>query len=405
MTSPGAPVSVTGVGVLTPIGDAPDAIFAALCEGRRAIASSSEHGGVGLASIADFEATKYTNVRGLRMYNRTTRLAICATRLALTDAKIDTATFPGDDLGVLMASTYGHLDVLLEYDRSLVANGVQRTNGALMPFAIPSAPGAMVALAFGAKAFSMTLSDGGSSSLDAIALGARWITEGRARACVVVSAFSASADVVRAISRAGLLASTGEVRPFDRRGTGAGLGEAAVAFVLERAEDAMARGAIARGTLRGYAATFATKAENQASALQRASVAALRSADVAADGVALVSASASGAHEVDRAEAEALVAALGAHASRVPVAAVKGALGETFDTAGALQALVALSAFETKKAPPIAGLEEPEVSGLRYATNEASVESGAALVTSIARNGSCSALVLSPAAAPGGDPS
>ena len=90
----------------------------------------------------------------------------------------------GEDLGFLMASTYGHLDVLIDYDRSLVTNGLQRTNAALMPLAIPSAPGAMVALALGAKAFSMTFCDNGASFVDALALGARSIEDGAsARMC------------------------------------------------------------------------------------------------------------------------------------------------------------------------------------------------------------------------------
>jgi 3-oxoacyl-[acyl-carrier-protein] synthase II len=327
-------IVVTGAGVLTPLGDSPNVVLAALREGRTALAPSADLGGVALAVIADFEATKYTNVRGLRMYNRTTRMAICAAKLALTDAKIDPATYPSDDLGVLMASTYGHLDVLLEYDRSLVANGVQRTNGALMPFAIPSAPGAMVALAFGAKAFSMTLSDGGSSSLDALALGARWLAEGRAKACVVVSAFSPSPDVVRAASRAGITA----------------LGEASTAFVLERAEDAATRGAASRGTVRGMGATFATSPEGRATALERASRDALRSAGLSSEDVGLAS-------EVTSA-----------------------ALGETFDVAGALQILIALASFDSKHARAV-------------------------LVKATARDGSCSALVLSAPGSPGGDAS
>jgi 3-oxoacyl-[acyl-carrier-protein] synthase II len=318
--------------VLTPLGDSPDTLLAALREGRSAITPSAELGGVGVGAIADFEATKYTNVRGLRMYNRTTRLAICAAKLALTDAKIDPVTYPSDDLGVLMASTYGHLDVLLEYDRSLVANGVQRTNGALMPFAIPSAPGAMVALAFGAKAFSMTLSDGGASSLDALGLGARWVAEGRARACIVVSAFSPSSEIARAAARAGI----------------AEVGEAAVAFVLERSQDAAARSAVARGTVRGVGAAFAASPRERAAASERAVSGALRLANLSREGVGLVSGEA------------------------------PAAFGETFDVAGALQTLLALSSFEAKDA-------------------------GVALVTSIGRNGSCSALVLSAPNVHGGD--
>ena len=45
-------VAVTGAGVLTPLGDSPDALFAALCEGRSAVKPSAELGGVGLTEIA-----------------------------------------------------------------------------------------------------------------------------------------------------------------------------------------------------------------------------------------------------------------------------------------------------------------------------------------------------------------
>ena len=63
----------------------------------------------------------------------------------------------------MLASTYAHLDTAIEYDRSLVTVGIQQTNPALMPLAIPSAPGATLALAFGAKAFSITLANEGAA--------------------------------------------------------------------------------------------------------------------------------------------------------------------------------------------------------------------------------------------------
>jgi 3-oxoacyl-[acyl-carrier-protein] synthase II len=396
-----APIAITGAGALTPLGDSPETIFSALVAGQSALAPAADHGGVGIAAIADFDYAKYAQVRNMRMYNRTTQLGICAAKLALTEAKIE--AYAGEEVGLLMASTYGHLDVLLEYDRSLVASGLQRTNGALMPLAIPSAPGAMAALAFGAKAFSMTLADGGSSSLDAIGLGCRWLAEGRARACIVVSAFSASSELVLAASRAGMLAPAGVVRPFDRSASGTGLGQAAVAFVLERAEDAASRGALARGHVCGYGAAFAGKTPGLAGALGRASVGALQTASIPRDRIGLVSAGASGVATLDRAEAEGLAALLGDRAEDTPIVAVKGAFGETLDTAGALQALAALSSLEARRAPPIGQLENPEVPGLRYVTPRTNGDlpnATHALVTAVSRNGTCAALVLS-----GGQPS
>jgi 3-oxoacyl-[acyl-carrier-protein] synthase II len=395
MTNANPLIAITGASVLTPLGDSPDALHAALCEGQVALRPSSDFGGIGLASIRDFEATRYANIRGMRMYNRTTRLGICAAQLALNEARIAPPAFPGEDLGLLMASTFGHLDVLIEYDRSLVINGTQRTNGALMPLAIPSAPGAIAALAFGAKAFSMTLCDGAASALDAVGLAARWIADERAKACVVVAAFSPSPDVVRLVSRAGMLAPTGEVRPFDERASGAGLGEGAVAFVLERADDAQRRSATPHGYVRGHGAAFAKDSAGLTAALQRASASALRAANLSGDEVTLISAGASGNPSLDRAEARALCSLFGAQASRVPVMAVAGALGDTIDAAAALSALVALSAFESGKAPPIARLEAPAVSGLHYLMRGEPVKRGVALVTALTPGGSCSALLLS----------
>ncbi len=293
-------IAITGIGVLSPAGDSVDAVLSALREKRSPA-----------ASIPDFDSGKYAKVRGMRMYNRATQLAICATKLALVDAKLladdgklEESSAAGEELGLLMASSQGHLDMLLEYDRSLVANGLLRTNAALMPLSIPSAPGAMVALSIGAKAFSMTFCDNGGSFLDALAFGARWLEEKRARTCVVACVFSPSADMRLAAERAGIPA----------------LGEGAVTFVLESVEDARKRGSRVRGTIRGFGSAYALKAGAEGALLRACSVA-LRSAGLAEDGIS----------------------------SRVPATAVTGTLGECFDASGGYQAMLALGTLEPGK--------------------------------------------------------
>ncbi len=393
-------LAITGLAALTPLGDSPESIHASLCDGRTALCRSPELRGLALAAIEGFDPLRYADVRGMRMYNRTTRLAICAAKLALDDARIDEGTVPAEELGLIMASSSGHLDVLMEYDRSLVENGIRRTNAALMPLAIPSAPGAIAALALGAKAFSMTLSDAGASSLDAIGLGARWVEASRARACIVVAAFSWTPDIVRAIERSGMLSTSGDVRPFDQHASGTGLGEGAVAFVIERDADASRRGATARGRVHGFGAAFGRPASEadmleQQAALERACITALRRAGASVTDVVLASAAASGDRARDRAEASALRSVLGDHAVEVPLGAANGAFGETIEAAGAHQLLVALASLRHRKTPPIARLERPAVAGLRYAQHACEIERGHALVTSLARDGSCSALVVS----------
>jgi 3-oxoacyl-[acyl-carrier-protein] synthase II len=295
-------IVLTGAGVITPLGDTPAALCEALAGGKSALAPSAQ--GAPVAAIEGFDHAKYAQVRNMRMYNRATQMGICATKLALADAGAEGVIAP-EDLGLLMASTWGHMDVLLEYDRSLVTVGMQRTNGALMPLAIPSAPGAMAALAFTAKAFSMTLSDGPTSSLDAIGLGAQWLRDGRAKACVVASAFSASPEMVTAAARSGT--------------TPEGLGQAAVALVLERESDAMARGARVTGAVLGYGAAFATDASGGPQALGRAIEGAL------------------GAAGTDR-------EALAPGSTNEPL---RAALGHTLDPSGALQLLATLASLRS----------------------------------------------------------
>jgi 3-oxoacyl-[acyl-carrier-protein] synthase II len=393
-----AGVAMTGVGVLTPLADDLAALGAALRAGRRTITPAAELPDVGEARIADFEATKYANVRGMRLYNRTTRLGICAARLALDDAGLDAAAL-GEGLGLVLASTYAHLDTLIEYDRGLATVGIQQTNPALMPLAIPSAPGATIALAFGAKAFSITLANDGASGLDALGLGARLVGSGRAAACLVVGAFSPCAELTLSLARAGQLAPADAFRVFDARHRGTALGEAGAAVILERSDHAAARGAVPKGFVRGHASTFAADPGHAERALHRAATTALAAAGVDRDGVALVSAGAGGVPERDRIEARAL-AALFKETAPVPVAAIKASLGDSVDGAGLLQALVALEALRAGTAPPIAGLEQPAVSGPAYLTTPTPLTGDVALVTATSPLGACAAAVVSLTEAP-----
>ncbi len=400
LTSADDAVAVTGAALLSPLGDSVADVMAALDEQSSAIepADDPELDGAGAATIADFDAGRYAAVRGMRVYNRTTQLAICAARRALDDARLDTEGDGGAEVGVVMASTFGHLGTLLEYDRSLVKNGVARTNPVLMPLGLPSAPGAATALAFRAKAFSITLADGAASSLDALGLAMRLLRAGRARACVVVSAFSVCRELSISAARAGRLAAPDDVRVFDAQSKGRAFGEGAAALVLERADCASARGARPQGFVCGHAASFARERAELSAALRRVGDAALRGAHVDPGKIALVSSGAGGAPDDDRAEARALLDLFEGSGSGPVVTAIKGNLGDAVDAGGLMQAVLALAALRAGRVAPIARLREPALPGLCYAREPQPLDGGRALVTATARTGACAALVLASAA-------
>jgi 3-oxoacyl-(acyl-carrier-protein) synthase len=383
------PVAITGMAVITPLGDTLPLLGEALGAGRSAVADLPEIEGAAGALVSGFEASRYAKARGMRLYSRATQLGISAARLALLDAGLDGTD--GTDLGLIASFGFAHLETLVEYDRGLVTRGVQQTNPALMPLGLPSAPGAVTAIAFSAQAFSVTLSDGGAGGLDALGLAARLLGQGRARACVVVSAAAYLPELALSARRAGWLAPRPAVAVFDRRSRGTAIGEAGVAMVLEPVEKARERGVRPKSLVLAQTSRFARPVERRAFALERAARAVLGSSGTSPSDVALASSGANGVPEVDRAEAQALLGVLGAH---TPVIAVKAALGETLEACGLVQTAVASRALATGQAPPIVGLDVPLVPGLDYVTQTRPLRPGPALVTCTSTSGACSALLL-----------
>lgn len=394
-------VAITGVSVFTPFGVGAEALAAALGAGRVAVEPAPELSEVGLARITDFDPLRHVSVRGMRVYPRATQLEICAAALALTDAGWSgEAALDPMELGLVTASSYSHLQTLVEYDRGLVSVGMQRTNPTLMPLGLPSAPGAATGLALSAKAFSITLNDGGASGLAALGLGAHAIRDGRARACVVAGAFTPFAELLESSLRAGLSASAERFRVLDREAEGVAFGEAAAALVLEPLEAALGRGRSPLGVLRAQATRFAPPGASLASALGRAVSAALSSARLgsapaATAAISLACVGANGDPREDAAHLDALSSALGAAAEPVVIAAPKASLGEMLDPSGLVQAVVALGALRARRAPPIARLATARAPSPRHPTAPVELAPGAALLTAISPSRSCSALLLS----------
>jgi 3-oxoacyl-[acyl-carrier-protein] synthase II len=388
-------VAITGLSAFTPFGVGAGVIEAALREGRVGIEPAADRPEIGVGKIRDFDPQRYANVRGMRVYSRATQLEICAAFVALADAGLSSEALDAREVGLVTASSFSHLETLIDYDRGLTTLGMQRTNPTLMPLGLPSAPGAATALSLPAKAFSITLNDGGASGLAALGLAARVLAAGRASVCVVAGAFSLFPELLSSAFRAGQLSSSERYAVLDRDASGIAFGEAAAALVLESAERASARGRVPFGFVRAEASRFAATPNELGRSLGRAGAAALRHAELGSEHLAFACVGANGATADDEAHAQALVSVLGAHGGRVPLLAPKANLGESLDPSGLVQAIVALSALRTRVAPPIAGLTRPRVAGLCYPSRPTELGAGAALLTATSLSGSCSALVLS----------
>jgi 3-oxoacyl-[acyl-carrier-protein] synthase II len=149
-------------------------------------------------------------------------------------------------------------------------------------------------------------------------------------------------------------------RPFDRDRDGLAIGEGAAMFVVEDEARALARGARPLARILGWGSTQdayrVTAPRPDGSAAGEAMHRALARADLAPDAVGYINAHGTGTPLNDPAECRAIRLALGAHADRVAVSSIKGAVGHLMAASGAIEIAACLLAFERDLLPGTAHL-------------------------------------------------
>lgn len=193
-----------------------------------------------------FTPERLLGKKGLRYKERSTLLALCAASRALADAgfaKADTVSLRDDGFGVVVATNTCNLDTVCQAAETIHRQHVNATSAMDLPNASSNVVSAAIAIRFGLRALNLTVCTGASSSLDALVLAANAIRNGRARRMLVVGV-EVDGPAARSLLAGRRLAEGGGLPA---------LLEGAGAVVLERTDDANARGACCHGTVAGYA--------------------------------------------------------------------------------------------------------------------------------------------------------
>lgn len=364
-------VAVTGVGVITPLGDDLAAVHEALCAGASGLQPADDSGGAPVGAIRDFAAERYlgegTNIRPL---DRAGRLLAAAAAKALADAGLDGARRGDRMLGLVAGTLFGGLRTISEFDRRQLEAGPTYVKPLDFANSVINAAAGQAAIWHRLPGVNTTIAGGPTAGLQAIAYAADLIRAGRAKAVLAGGFEELSPESMLAFSRAGWLCmpngsgAPARPRPLDAERHGFALAEGAALLVLEDEEAARARGARVLAFYRGGASA----ADGERGAREAASVAALAGviartlaeSDLDAQAVDAVSLSARGSESLDRAEARGVARALGPRAASVPVTAIKGQLGESLGAAGALQAAFLVAAIRSGRLSGIPALERME---------------------------------------------
>ena len=368
-------VVVTGLGCVSPLGSDVASTWEAAVAGTSGVGPVRRFDPSELpvriaAECAADAAPRQLPAKESRRVDRATRLALLAAEEAVADARLDLDAAAAERVGVVIGTSIGGIETLLDGHDVLRERGARRLSPFLVPMTLPNMTAGYVSMQWGFRGPIACPVGACASGAQALGAAARLIERGDAD---VVIAGGTDATVLPLVI-AGFAAMralsmrnddpTRASRPFDRDRDGFVVGEGAGILVLESEAFARARGAPLRAVLLGYGeaadATHPATPPEDAHGARRAIERALADADLAPRDVDAVNAHATSTPAGDRSEAMALRAVFGAHTDALPVSATKSMTGHLLGAAGAVEAIFSVRALETGLLPPTVNLDHPD---------------------------------------------
>ena len=386
-------VAVTGIGLVSPLGDTTAAVFEAARAGRSAIhrldAPFAHRLVAPLVASVAFDGTAHFEPPRLRMLDRVSQFALVAARRALADADERFTGAPDDPggenlrqrTGVFVGTGMAGSQTSDDGYRTLYGERSDRIKPFTVLMGMHNAPAAWIGIEHALRGPNLTYSTACSSS--AVAIGEAWLRiahgdldlaiAGGAEAPLSFGALKAW-EALHTLAAIDPADASRSCKPFAADRSGMVLGEGAAMVLLEPWDRAIARGATLHGELIGYGlvtdATHITRpsVEGQAAAMR----AALRSAGLDADAVDAINAHGTGTPANDGVETAAIKAVFGARAGRIPVSSTKAIHGHLLGAAGALEFVLSLLSMRHGVALPTMHLDRADPAcDLDYVANAA----------------------------------
>ncbi|HEX4681076.1 MAG TPA: beta-ketoacyl-[acyl-carrier-protein] synthase family protein [Gemmatimonadaceae bacterium] len=377
-------VVVTGLGLVSPIGQTVAGFFDALAAARSGIACVAPELCPGTSSLVagrvDFDATAHWAPHQLSQLDRATQFALFAARSAIADASLQLGDDASRAAGVYWGTGLGGATSIEDSYRELYA-GRGRVRPTSVVLAMNNAAAGQISIANGLRGPLLNVSTACSSSAAAIGEAYRAIKHGFADTVIaggsealITNGNLRAWDAMQALAHADPADPSRSCKPFSKNRTGIVLGEGAAALVLEDEAHALARGAAILAELAGYgnAADASHISKPDADGQVRAMRAALADAGASPSDVGYLNAHGTATAVGDAVETGAIKQVFGDHAAKLPISSTKALHGHLMGATGAVELLAALSVIARGVLPPTAHLEERDpVCDLDYVPNVA----------------------------------
>ncbi|AXY01448.1 beta-ketoacyl-ACP synthase II [Vibrio alfacsensis] len=369
-------VVVTGMGMLSPVGNTVESSWKALLEGQSGIVNIEHFDATNFSTrfaglVKDFDCTEYMSKKDARKMDLFIQYGIAAGIQALDDSGLQISEDNAARVGVAIGSGIGGLELIETGHSALVEKGPRKVSPFFVPSTIVNMVAGNLSIMRGLRGPNIAISTACTTGLHNIGHAARMIAYGDADAMVAGGSEKASTPLGMAGFGAAKALSTRNdepqkaSRPWDKGRDGFVLGDGAGMMVLEEYEHAKARGAKIYAELVGFGmsgdAYHMTSPSSDGSGGALAMEAAMRDANITGTQVGYVNAHGTSTPAGDVAEIKGVKRALGEEgAKQVLVSSTKSMTGHLLGAAGSVEAIITVLSLVDQIVPPTINLDDPE---------------------------------------------
>ncbi len=368
-------VVVTGLGLVTPVGNTVAESWDNILAGKSGIAPIEHFDASGFntrfgGSVKDFDISPYLNPKDARKMDLFIQYGVAAGGQAISDAGIECTEENAHRIGVAIGSGIGGLPMIEHNHNALQKGGARRISPFFVPGSIINMISGNLAIQHGFRGPNIAITTACTTGTHNIGYSARTIAYGDADVMVCGGAEMATTPLgLGGFSAARALSTrnddpVGASRPWDRDRDGFVLSDGAGVMVLEEYEHAKARGATIYAELTGFGmsddAHHMTAPPEDGSGAALSMENAIRDAKLDPAAVDYINAHGTSTPAGDLAESRAVERVLGEASKDVAVSSTKSMIGHLLGAAGAVEAVFSVLAIRDQVAPPTINLDNPQ---------------------------------------------
>ncbi|WP_409174447.1 beta-ketoacyl-ACP synthase II [Brevibacillus fortis] len=380
-------VVITGVGVVSPVGNDAQTFWNSLLEGKSGIDrvaafDASDYPTQIAGEVKNFDPEQYMEKKDIRRTDRFVQFGLAAAKMAVEDAKLEITPENAERVGVYIGSGIGGLTTWEEQHSVLLEKGPRRVSPFFIPMLIANMASGAVSIQYGAKGPTSSAITACATGTNAIGDALRLIQFDHADVMIAGGAEA----TVRPMAFAGFCSAKAmstrndepqkASRPFDQDRDGFVMGEGAGVLILEELEHAKKRGATIIAEVIGYGmsadAHHITSPSPGGEGAARCMASALKDAGVDPTEVQYINAHGTSTDQGDIAETQAIKSVFGEHAYKLAVSSTKSMTGHLLGATGGVEAIATAYALRDQVLPPTINLENPDPEcDLDYVPNHA----------------------------------